>query len=95
MKLKELKYFFESYNIPSLRYLYPTNIELWCAFNKQESREIKSKIVEEINWVLDENEKEKRKIMKYLNQLGIMGPIRFRKIIDMNSFLTEMRENIG
>jgi hypothetical protein len=94
MKLHELSYFFECYNIPSLRYLYPTNLDLWNAFNKQEGKKIKVDILNEIEKVLKSEEDEQKQVMKYLNQIGIMGPIRFKKTTKMLSFLIEMKENI-
>ncbi len=60
MKLKVLTYFFECYNIPALRYLYPTNDKLWKAFRRQEGEEIRLTLLIEINWVLKQEEKEKK-----------------------------------
>ena len=94
MKLYELSYFFEGYNIPSLRYLYPTNTDLWNAFNKKEGKETKEAILNEIEWILKNDEKEQKQVMKFLNQIGLMGPIHFKKIDKMLDFLTEMKDNI-
>ena len=94
MKLTELTYFFEGYNIPSLRYLYPTNTDLWHAFNKQETKKMKLAMLREINWVLNNSQTEQKQVMKYLNQVGIMGAIQFKTTTDMLHFLTEMKENI-
>ncbi len=94
MKLPELTYFFEGYNIPSLRYLYPTNTDLWQAFNKQEAKTLKLAMLREITWVLNNSQTEQKQVMKYLNQVGIMGAIQFKTTTDMLYFLTEMKENI-
>ena len=94
MKLRQLKYFFESYNIPSLRYLYPTNTDLWNTFNKQEQKKTKVDLWNEIEWVFSKGEQEQREIMRYLNQVGIMGALHFKTVVEMIHFLTEMKENI-
>lgn len=94
MKLHQLTYFFEAYNIPSLRHLYPTNDDLWQAFNRQEGKTVKVTMLDEISWVLNNSVQEQKEVMKYLNQVGIMGVIRFKKTTEMVSFLTQMQDNI-
>lgn len=94
MKLPELTYFFDAYNLPSLRYLYPTNDDLWRTFNSQEGKAVKSAMLDEITWVLNSNELEQKQVMTYLNQVGSMGVIRFKKTAKMVSFLTEMQDNM-
>ncbi len=95
MKLTQLSYFFEGYNFPSLRHLYPTNTDLWNAFNRQEGPSVRQDLVHEIHWLQQRNEEEQQQVMQYLNQVGIMGPIRFQKVHNMLQFLDEMKKNIA
>ena len=94
MKLPELSYFFESYNYPSVRKIYPTNIELWRAFNQQEGVSVKQGILKEIDWVMACKDAELGQIMTYFNQVGYMGPIQFTSTTDMLTFLVGMKEQI-
>ena len=94
MKLNLLTYFFEGYNFPMVRHLYPTNKDLWDWFNRQETEETRRSMIDEIDWILHQPHDEKEEIMRYLNQVGIMGPIRFKKVQDMISFLTDMKLHI-
>lgn len=95
MKVPELSYFFESYNFPSLRKVYPTNVELWRAYNQQEGVSVKQGILKEIDWVLACKDTEQGQIMIYFNQLGYMGPIQFTTTVDMLTFLVETKEQIS
>jgi hypothetical protein len=94
MQIKELNYFFESYNIPMLRYLYPTNEQLWAAFNKQETAKTKLDTLSEIDWVINQPNSNQQDIMRFLNQVGTMGPIRFKKTQEMIDFLIQMKAHI-
>ena len=95
MKLPELSYFFESYNFPSVRKIYPTNVELWRAFNQQDGDSVKQGILKEIERVMACKEAEQGQIMMYFNQVGYMGPIQFTATEDMLTFLVEMKEQIS
>lgn len=90
MKLKELTYFMEAYAFPMVRHFYPTDEALWRAFHEKESAETIAAIRAEIQWLNAQPPSELKQVRRYLNQIGIMVPIRFENEAAMLLFFNKI-----
>ena len=90
--MKELARFFEGYSFPSSKIMYPTNKALWDFALQTEGHNSIEQICKDIVWVLKQNATEHKEILRYINQLAHMGPIRFKKTEEMLDYLKEMLE---